>query len=86
MTGFAEHCVEGLQADEARIAELVDRSLMLVTALTPAIGYDAAAAIAKKAHGDGTTLREAALALGAVDAETFDRLMDPASMIGPVNG
>ena len=57
---------------EARIAELVDRSLMLVTALTPAIGYDAAAAIAKKAHADGTTLREAALALGAVDAATFD--------------
>jgi fumarate hydratase, class II len=83
MTGFAKHCVEGLQADEARIAELVDRSLMLVTALTPAIGYDAAAAIAKKAHGDGTTLREAALALGTVDAETFDRLMDPASMTGP---
>jgi fumarate hydratase class II len=82
MNGFAEHCIEGLQADEARIAELVDRSLMLVTALTPAIGYDAAAAIAKKAHAEGTTLREAALALGAVDAETFDRLMDPKAMVG----
>ncbi len=82
MNGFAKHCVEGLQADEARIAELVERSLMLVTALTPAIGYDAAAAIAKKAHGDGTTLRVAALALGAVDAETFDRLMDPRGMVG----
>ena len=82
MAGFAEHCVEGLQADEARISELVERSLMLVTALTPAIGYDAAAAIAKKAHAEGTTLREAALALGAVDAETFDRLMDPKDMVG----
>jgi fumarate hydratase, class II len=82
MAGFAEHCIEGLQADEARISELVERSLMLVTALTPAIGYDAAAAIAKKAHGDGTTLREAAQALGAVDAETFDRLMDPKGMVG----
>lgn len=81
MNGFAEHCVEGLQADEARIAELVERSLMLVTALTPAIGYDAAAAIAKKAHAEGTTLRVAALALGAVDAETFDRLMDPRGMV-----
>ena len=81
MTGFATHCIDGLQADEARIAELVERSLMLVTALTPAIGYDAAAAIAKKAHGDGTTLREAALALGAVDSATFDRLMDPKGMV-----
>ena len=81
MVGFAEHCVDGLQADEARIAELVERSLMLVTALTPEIGYDAAAAIAKKAHGDGTTLREAALALGAVDAATFDRLINPKGMV-----
>jgi fumarate hydratase, class II len=82
MNGFAEHCVEGLQAEEKRIAELVERSLMLVTALTPAIGYDAAAAIAKKAHAEGTTLREAALALGAIDASEFDRLVDPAKMTG----
>jgi fumarate hydratase class II len=82
MNGFAEHCVEGLQADEKRIAELVDRSLMLVTALTPAIGYDAAAAIAKKAHAEGTTLREAALALGAIDASEFDRLVRPEEMVG----
>ncbi len=82
MAGFAEHCVEGLEPDRARIAELVDRSLMLVTALTPAIGYDAAAAIAKKAHAEGTTLREAAIAIGSIDAATFDALMDPAGMTG----
>ncbi len=82
MAGFAEHCVDGLQADEARIADLVSRSLMLVTALTPAIGYDAAAAIAKKAHSDDTTLRAAALALGSVDAATFDRLVRPEDMVG----
>ncbi len=81
MNGFADHCVEGLQADEKRIAELVDRSLMLVTALTPAIGYDAAAAIAKKAHAEGTTLREAALALGTIDASEFDRLVRPEAML-----
>ena len=82
MNGFAEHCVEGLEADEKRIAELVERSLMLVTALAPAIGYDAAAAIAKKAHAEGTTLREAALALGAIDASEFDRLVRPEAMLG----
>jgi fumarate hydratase class II len=81
MNGFADHCVEGLQPDEKRIAELVDRSLMLVTALTPAIGYDAAAAIAKKAHAEGTTLREAALALGTIDASEFDRLVRPEAML-----
>lgn len=81
MDGFAAHCVEGLKADEGRIAELVDRSLMLVTALVPAVGYDAAAAIAKQAHAQGRTLREVALETGAVDAETFDRLVDPAKMV-----
>ena len=83
MNSFRRHCVEGLEPDRARIAELLDRSLMLVTALTPAIGYDRAAAIAKKAHAEGTTLREAALALGALSAAEFDRLTDPARMIGP---
>ncbi|MEQ1687278.1 MAG: class II fumarate hydratase [Sphingopyxis sp.] len=82
MTAFADHCVDGLEADEAVIARHVERSLMLVTALVPAIGYDAAAAIAKKAHAEGTTLREAALALGAVDADMFDQLIDPAKMTG----
>ena len=70
---FEEHCARGLSANAARIAELVDRSLMLVTALAPHIGYDRSAEIAKKAHRDGSTLREAALALGYVSAQDFDR-------------
>jgi len=83
MESFAERCVEGIEANEGRIAELVDRSLMLVTALAPEIGYDKAAKIAKQAHERGTTLREAALDLGVVDAATFDRLVDPRQMLGP---
>ncbi len=79
---FADRCVAGIRANEERIAELVGRSLMLVTALTPAIGYDRAAAIAKAAHRNGTTLREEAIASGAVDGETFDRLVRPQSMVG----
>jgi len=78
---FRLRCVEGMTPNAARLAELVDRSLMLVTALAPAIGYDAAAAIAKKAHHDGTTLREAALALGSIDAARFDALVRPEAMI-----
>jgi fumarate hydratase class II len=81
MTSFATRCVEGLEADEARIAELVDRSLMLVTALAPEIGYDNAAKVAKHAHETGGTLREAALELGLVDADTFDRLVRPEDMV-----
>jgi fumarate hydratase class II len=81
MESFAERCVEGLQANEGRIAELVDRSLMLVTALAPEIGYDNAAAIAKHAHKHGLTLREAGLALGLVDDATFDRLVRPENMV-----
>jgi fumarate hydratase class II len=80
---FREHCVEGLQADRARIDEHVSNSLMLVTALTPRIGYDKAAEIAKKAHKEGTTLRAAALALGYLDAAEFDALMQPESMTRP---
>ena len=80
---FDEHCARGIEADEARIHELVERSLMLVTALSPHIGYDRAAEIAKKAHRDGTTLREAALALGYVKADDFDRWVRPEAMIGP---
>jgi len=82
MDSFAERCIEGLEADEARIADLVSRSLMLVTALAPEIGYDSAASIAKHAHEHGQTLREAGLALGLVDAETFDRLVRPETMLG----
>ena len=82
MASFAERCVEGIEPNRARIAELVDRSLMLVTALAPEIGYDNAAKIAKHAHHEGLTLREAALALGLVDAATFDRLVRPETMTG----
>jgi fumarate hydratase class II len=80
---FDEHCARGIEANEARIRELVEHSLMLVTALSPHIGYDRAAEIAKKAHRDGSTLREAALALGYVKAEDFDRWVRPESMLGP---
>lgn len=83
METFAEHCVDGLAANEARISELVDRSLMLVTALAPEIGYDDAAKIAKHAHQTGSTLREAALELGLVDAGRFDRVVRPETMLGP---
>jgi len=82
MASFAERCVEGIEPDRRRIAELVDRSLMLVTALAPEIGYDNAARIAKHAHHEGLTLREAGLALGLVDAETFDRVVRPETMVG----
>jgi fumarate hydratase, class II len=83
---FEEHCARGIEPDVARISELVSRSLMLVTALSPHIGYDRAAEIAKKAHREGTTLREAALALGYVSAEDFDRWVRPELMIGPTGG
>jgi fumarate hydratase class II len=82
MAGFAERCVEGMTANEDHIAELVGRSLMLVTALAPEIGYDNAAAIAKHAHKKRLTLKEAGLELGLVDAETFDRVVRPEAMIG----
>ncbi len=81
MATFATHCVEGLQANETRIAELVERSLMLVTALAPEIGYDNAAKIAKHAHETGLTLKEAAFRLRLVDEETFDRLVRPETMV-----
>jgi fumarate hydratase class II len=82
MESFAERCVEGLEPDRRRIAELVDRSLMLVTALAPEIGYDNAARIAKHAHEKGMTLKEAGLDLGLVDEATFDRVVRPEDMVG----
>ncbi|GAA3999669.1 class II fumarate hydratase [Sphingomonas humi] len=82
MVSFAERCVEGMTANEDHIAELVGRSLMLVTALAPEIGYDNAASIAKYAHKKRLTLKEAGLELGLVDAETFDRVVRPEAMIG----
>jgi fumarate hydratase class II len=81
METFAKNCVEGLEPNRERIAELLDRSLMLVTALAPVIGYDNAAKIAKKAHTDGITLREAALASGLVDEATFDAHVRPEDMV-----
>jgi fumarate hydratase class II len=80
---FARFCVDGLKANRERIADLVNRSLMLVTALTPKIGYDKAAEIAKKAHHDGTTLKESALALGYLSEAEFDEAVRPEKMVGP---
>jgi fumarate hydratase class II len=80
---FTDNCVVGIRADEKRIRELMERSLMLVTALAPRIGYDAAAKIAKTAHTKGTTLREEAVGGGFVSAEEFDRLVRPEKMIRP---
>jgi fumarate hydratase class II len=80
---FREFCVEGLQPDRDRIQEHVEQSLMLVTALTPVIGYDKAAEIAKKAHHEGTTLREATLALGYLSADEFDAAVRPEDMVHP---
>ena len=81
MDSFAHRCVDGIEPNEERIAELVERSLMLVTALAPEIGYDNAAAIAKHAQKNGLTLKEAGLDLDLVDAATFDRLVRPRDMV-----
>ncbi|MGJ4896038.1 MULTISPECIES: class II fumarate hydratase [unclassified Bradyrhizobium] len=80
---FSEHCVTGIQADAARIRELMERSLMLVTALAPKIGYDNAAKVAKSAHQRGTTLKQEALRLGLVSEDEFDRLVQPERMTRP---
>jgi fumarate hydratase, class II len=80
---FADACVVGIDADEARCKELVDRSLMLVTALNPHIGYDAAASVAKEALSTGKTLREVVLAKGLMDAATLDAALEPLSMTKP---
>ena len=80
---LTDNCIAGTVANRDRIGELMERSLMLVTALAPVIGYDKATEIAKTAHKNGTTLREEALRLGYVQAEEFDRIVDPTRMIGP---
>jgi fumarate hydratase class II len=80
---FTDNLVVGLQADADRIEKLMRESLMLVTALAPEIGYDNATKVAKTAHKNGTTLKEEAIALGFVDAETFERVVRPENMIGP---
>jgi len=81
MASFEEHCVRGIEPDRRRIGEQLERSLMLVTALAPHIGYDRAAQIAKKAHKEGSTLREAAIALGYVSQADFDRWVRPEGMV-----
>jgi len=83
---FDQRCIAGLEPDRQTIARHLERSLMLVTALSPLIGYDAAARVAKKAHEDGSTLRDAALALGVCSAEDFDATVRPEQMIGPRRG
>ncbi|MCY3673811.1 MAG: class II fumarate hydratase [Paracoccaceae bacterium] len=80
---FVERCVSGIKANEARINFLMEESLMLVTALSPVIGYDKSTKVAKLAHSKGSTLKEAALELGYVTSEEFDRIVDPAQMVGP---
>ena len=80
---FTDNMVVGTKANLPRIEKLMNESLMLVTALAPTIGYDAATKVAKTAHKNGTTLREEAIALGYVDGETFDRVVRPEDMIGP---
>ena len=80
---FADGCVAGLEVDETRCRELVDRSLMLVTALTPHIGYDAAAAVAKEALVTGKTLREVVLAKDLMQVKTLDTALDPTRMLKP---
>ena len=80
---FRQYAVEGLVPDRLRIKQNLDTSLMLVTALSPIIGYDKSAEVAKKAHAEGTTLREACLALGYLSGEEFDRAVRPEDMIHP---
>jgi fumarate hydratase, class II len=83
MNSFNTHCARGIEANRERIEDLMERSLMLVTALTPHIGYDKAAHIAKQAHHDGTTLKQAAIASGHVTEEEFIRWVQPADMVHP---
>jgi fumarate hydratase class II len=86
MVSFDARCARGIEPIRGRIRENVDRSLMLVTALNPHIGYENAAKIAQTAHREGTSLREAALKLGVVSAEDFDRWVRPEAMTRPGNG
>jgi fumarate hydratase class II len=80
---FTDNCVVGIQANEKNIKKNLENSLMLVTALNPHIGYDNAAKVAKKAHKEHSTLKEAAVALGLLTAEKFDEVVKPENMIGP---
>ena len=82
-SGFAKYCIKGLKADKKRIKFFLDNSLMLVTALSPKIGYDNAAKVAKKAHTNGTTLKEEALKTGLISEKEFIKIVDPKKMIKP---
>lgn len=84
MNSFRVHCVDGIMPSKEKIRENLDKSLMLVTALNPKIGYEAAAKIAKKAHAEGRTLRDVALELGLVTEEEFDKIVDPSKMVGRI--
>lgn len=86
MISFNDNCAQGIRPNESKIKENLEKSLMLVTALNPYIGYENAAKIAKKAHADGSTLKEAALALGLLTEEQFDEYVRPEKMVGPKNG
>ena len=81
--GFAKYCVSGLKADKERIKELLDNSLMLVTALAPHVGYDNAAKIAKKALKNKTKLKDEALKTGLISEKDYDKIVDPKKMINP---
>jgi len=80
---FSNYCIKDLKADKKRIKKLLDNSLMLVTALSPSIGYDNAAKIAKKAYKNGTTLKEEAIKSGLISEKDYDRIVDPKKMIKP---
>jgi fumarate hydratase class II len=80
---FTQHCVSGMEPNRARITDHLGQSLMLVTALAPHIGYDNAAKVARKAHSEGISLRDAAVALQLLSADDVDRLIRPEAMIGP---
>ena len=81
--GFANYCIKGIKADKKRIKSLLDNSLMLVTALSPKIGYDNAAKIAKLAHKNGTTLKEEAIKSGLINEKEFLKIVNPKKMVRP---
>ena len=85
INSFSEKCIIGMSANYSRIEELTNKSLMLVTALSPVIGYDKSAEIAKLAHKNGTTLREEALKTGIITSDEFDKIMDPKLMVASKN-
>jgi fumarate hydratase class II len=80
---FVQYCLKGLKADTKRISELLNNSLMLVTALAPKIGYDNASMIAKRAHKNGTSLKEEALKSGLVNEKEYNQIMNPRKMVHP---